>query len=414
MKTNKKLIILIISLIIISLSGFILILNKPKDINKNIQQSDINSGKIEKEDKIITATISAIGDIMTHTPQLKAQYNSSTDTYSFYNNFSHIKGFLEKTDLALANLETTLSSGQYTGYPQFNSPDSLVDAIKDSGIDVLSVINNHSADKGRVGLTRTLDVVRGRGIETIGIKKDNTEKDYIIKDISGIKLGLFAYSYGQISNDREFLNGNPIPSDLTELTNVFDPTDIEATIQSMKKQISAMKKENVDSIILFIHWGEEYQTQPNEFQRVLAQKLCDEGVDIIIGSHPHVIQPIEFINSTLDNSHETLVVYSLGNALSNQREEYLNTKYTEDGLILNVSIEKNVSTNTTKIKNVEYIPTWVNKYCSNKKGTYVYEILPITSDIYNKYTNISKDLETSYLNTTSIIGESERIKAYKK
>lgn len=412
MNIDKKKIIFILSLIIISTFSLVLILNNSNNLNQNNQEPLPNTENLQKQDEFAYATISAIGDIMIHTPQLKAQYDSKNDTYSFTNNFSKIKSILEKTDIALANLETTLSDGEYSGYPQFNSPDSLVDAIKYSGIDLLSLINNHSIDKGRIGLTRTLNIVRNKGIDTIGIKKDPTEKDYIIKDVSGIKIGFFAYSYGQINNDNKYLNGNPVPSDLKDLTNVFDPTDIDSTLSSMKEQIDAIKKEKVDTIVLFIHWGEEYQIQPNEFQKTLAQKLCDEGVDIIIGSHPHVIQPIEILKSSDKNSsRETLVIYSLGNAISNQREEYTNSKYTEDGVIPIITLEKNLSNNSTKIKNVEYIPTWVNKYYDNNAGKHVYEILPITKETYHSNKTISKKLEESYKNTTSIIGESDKIKA---
>lgn len=405
MKLNKKHFLLFTSITVVSsmvIAYSINSLNKPT-------KSDITSNQvnISKPDEIITMTISATGDIMTHTPQLKAQFDNSTNTYSFVNNFEKVKPVFESTDLALTNLETTLPGKDYSGYPQFSTPDALAEALKFSGFDVISLVNNHSADKGSLGLTRTLDIIREQGMDTIGIKKDINEKNYLIKEVSGFKLGLFAYSYGDIKDGREYLNGNPIPKELTDLVNTFDQRDVDASMSLLKKDIDMIKSEGVDSIILFIHWGEEYRREPNQFQKELAQRLCDEGVDIIIGSHPHVVQPIEFLKSNnSSNPKESLVIYSLGNALSNQRREYTDSIYTEDGLIPIITLEKNVTKNKTYIKGVEYIPTWVEKSLDNSLGKYKYVIHPITKDSQS-----NTKLEQSYLNTTSLIGETDKIKA---
>lgn len=405
MKLNTKHFLLFTSITVASsmmITYYINSLNKP--INRNISSNQVN---ISKPDEIITMTISVTGDIITHTPQLKAQINNSTNTYSFIDNFEKVKPIFDSTDLALTNLETTLPGKDYSGYPMFSTPDALAEALKFSGFDVISLVNNHSADKGPLGLTRTLDIIREQGMDTIGIKKDLSEKNYLIKEVSGFKLGLFAYSYGDIKDGREYLNGNPIPKELTDLVNVFDPKDVNAAMNLMKKDIDMIKSEGVDSIILFIHWGEEYKREPNQFQKELAQRLCDEGVDVIIGSHPHVVQPIEFLNSNNPSApKESLVIYSLGNALSNQRREYTNSMYTEDGLIPIITLEKNITKNRTYIKGVEYIPTWVEKSYNNSLGKFSYVIYPITKDSQS-----NKKLEQSYLNTTSLIGETDKIKA---
>ena len=161
---------------------------------------------------------------------------------------------------------------------------------------------------------------------------------------------------------------------------------------------------------VIIHWGEEYHRNPSKFQKLLAQKLCDYGVDIIIGSHPHVVQPIEMIKSE-ESNNETLVIYSLGNFLSNQRREILKTDYTEDGLIVDIDISKNLETNETKISKVEYIPTWVNKY-TDSSNKLQYEIIPIIDETnILSINNLDYDkINSSYINTTSLIANNDIIK----
>lgn len=164
--------------------------------------------------------------------------------------------------------------------------------------------------------------------------------------------------------------------------------------------------------VVIIHWGEEYQREANNFQKELAQLLCDRGVDIIIGSHPHVVQPVEIITSS-DASNNTLVIYSLGNFISNQRREYIGTPYTEDGLIVDIEISKNETKNKTYISNVNCIPTWVYKYNSN--GKVKYEIIPLMNK--ESLQNISNlplsKAEASYNNTYSQIKQSDIIKVIK-
>ena len=161
-----------------------------------------------------------------------------------------------------------------------------------------------------------------------------------------------------------------------------------------------------DIQILIIHWGDEYQRLPNKFQQELAQKLSDSGVDIIIGSHPHVVQPVDIIKSS-DGNSETLVIYSLGNFISNQRKELLGTPFTEDGLMVNIEITKN--NDKTFISKVDCIATWVNKY--NQNGNIVYEVLPITQDEnFTNLDNITLDkIKNSYNNTISQIKQSDII-----
>lgn len=410
---NKKSEIIIISAI--SLCLFFIMSFLAVNIFKG-KVFEINATKIANDDSSVkNITISAIGDIMAHDDQLKAQFDKDTNTYSFDNNFKYVKPYISNSDLAIANLETTLAGpkAKYSSFPKFNSPDELADAIKGSGVDIVSTINNHTYDRGSDGVYRTLDVLNSKDIEHVGTQKNDEDENFLIKDVDGVKLGITAYSYGQVYGSTTALNGLNIDyNDLSNL-NIFNSSYVDIAFNEIKDTLDLMNNKESDLQVVILHWGDEYTRQPNEFQKELAKKLCDYGVDIIIGSHPHMVQPIEMIKSD-ENDNETLVIYSLGNFLSNQRNEILNKKYTEDGVIANIGINKNLNTGETKISNVEYIPTWVNKY-NNKNGKLTYEIIPLINEKqFSKIDNLPLDkAKKSYDNTTSIIGSSDIINVAK-
>lgn len=410
---NKKSEIIIISAI--SLCLFFIMSFLAVNIFKG-KVFEINATKIANDHSSMkNVTISAIGDIMAHDYQLKAQFDKDTNTYSFDNNFRYVKPYIANSDLAIGNLETTLAGpkAKYSSFPKFNSPDELADAIKNSGVDIVSTINNHTYDRGSDGVYRTIDVLNSKDIEHVGTQKNDEDENFLIKDIDGVKLGITAYSYGQVYGSTTALNGLNIDyNDLNNL-NIFNSSYVDIAFNEIKDTLDVMNNKETDLQAVILHWGDEYTRQPNKFQKELAKKLCDYGVDIIIGSHPHMVQPIEMIKSD-ENDNETLVIYSLGNFLSNQRNEILNKKYTEDGVIVNIDINKNLNTGETKISNVEYIPTWVNKY-NNKNGKLTYEIIPLINEKQlSKIDNLPLDkAKKSYDNTTSIIGSSDIINVAK-
>ena len=348
---------------------------------------------------------------MAHSPQLDAQYNPSTKQYSFENNYKYVKEYVQKADLAIANLETTLAGNDvynYSSYPTFNTPDSLADALKDTGFDLLSTINNHSFDMSSLGVERTLSTLKSKGFDTVGTRQKTSDDDYIIENVNNIKLGITSYTYGEIKNGTKYLNGIKVSSDKTDLMNVFDTSDVNKAFDTIYSTVKKYQ-DDTDMQIVIIHWGDEYSRTPSKFQTELAQKLCDAGIDIIIGSHPHVVEPVETIKST-DGKNETLVIYSLGNYISNQRREYI-SMYTEDGLMVDINIEKQ-GNNEAKVKKVTCIPTWVNKYESSGKS--VYEIIPVADNILEKTTYIDQSyLKQSYKNTSELIKTDDKISIVK-
>lgn len=366
--------------------------------NQIISSSEEVVNKIENS----TITLNVVGDIMAHNPQLKAQYDIYTNTYSFDNNFKYVKNYIEKSDLSIANLETTLAgtTTQYTSYPTFNTPDAIIDALKYSGVDILSTINNHSFDKGDLGVERTLSISKEKGFETVGTVENVDDNNYLIKNINNIKLGITSFSYGEIKNNNKYLNGIQISKKSQDKMNVFDMNSVDNAFNTISNILD--KLDDTDIQILFIHWGYEYQRDPSKFQIELAQKLADRGVDIIVGSHPHVVQPAQMIKSS-DGKNETLVIYSLGNFLSNQRRELLGSPLTEDGLMVDIEITKDFNNNKTFISKANFIPTWVNKYHNGVKN--VYEIIPIANkeELYNIENIYLDKVKNSFINTISQI-----------
>ncbi|MBM7616267.1 CapA family protein [Alkaliphilus hydrothermalis] len=320
--------------------------------------------------------ISGVGDIMVHGPQIRAQFQSDTQKYNFENNFKHVQEYLKNSDLMLGNLETTFGGADkgYSSFPYFNTPDELANALKKAGFDALATANNHSYDTGHEGIIRTLDVLQKEGLKTFGTRKNTKGKSYSILDIKGIKVGLSAYTF-ETPRWGEFktINAIRIPKEVEGLIDSFCYEFLEEDLVAIKERVKEIKKEGAELVVFYMHWGNEYKGKPNNYQRQIAQALSDYGVDIIFGSHPHQIQSMEVINSKAEDK-QTVVIYSLGNFLSNQRYEILNNRKTEDGIIVNIKMRKNLLNDKIEMQEISYVPTWVHRYFVEGKA--VFEIIP--------------------------------------
>ncbi|EHK2440595.1 CapA family protein [Clostridium perfringens] len=306
--------------------------------------------------------ISAVGDIILHDEQIWSAYNEENKTYDFMNNFKYIKNFIEKSDIAYGTIEGTYAGEEigYSGYPNYNGPDSMIDALKDTGFDIINVATDHSLDKGVEGASKTGEKI-DKDMTSIGNKK------YIIKKVKGIEIGFTSYTYE--SKDGE-LNGHKILEDMN--LNTFSYNKLDKGLEEMKALVEEMKNEGAEFIVFGIHWGVEYKTEPSKYQVKIAEALNEYGVDLILGSNPHVVQPIEEIEG--EDGNKTLVAYSLGNFISNQRLETMGDRRTADGVILNLTLDK--SRKGVKIEKWDYTPTWVYKIPrENKKSDYY--ILPV-------------------------------------
>ena len=299
-----------------------------------------------------------MGDIMGHGPQIKSAFNKKEKKYDYSGVFYPLEDVIYSVDYAVANLEVTLAGPPYMGYPQFSSPDELAVGCKNVGIDVLVTANNHSCDRKNSGIIRTVNVLDSLKILHTGTFKDIKQregKNLLILNKNGIRIGLLNYTYGT----------NGIPFNTPAYVNILDSSLIQNDI------ISAKNKQ-LDKLIVFVHWGYEYRDFPNSYQKNFNQYFYELGVDVIIGSHPHVLQPMIYKR---DNSQEFLTVYSLGNFVSNQREVRK-----DGGAMFRLTFEKRG--NHVFISRKEYILTWVHKYLKNNQ--YNYEILPCAKKKYNE------------------------------
>ena len=362
-----------------------------------------------------TATVISTGDIMVHSPQLNGAYIPSTKEYDFSAFFKETDEYFKKSDLSIANLEVTFGStqsGAYSGYPIFNCPDSLADVIKNSGLNLLLTANNHSYDTGLFGLKRTVQILKEKDIEFIGTKETIDDPTYLVKEVNNINIGITNFTYettlSSSPENKKYLNGILLNEEANSLINSFNYNKLEDFYSKAEEIITEMKNENAEFIVFYMHWGNEYQTYSNTHQKAIAQQLSNMGVDIIIGSHPHVIQPIELITAE-GGEHSTICLYSMGNAVSNQRKELMDScpsGHTEDGLLFSYTLRK--TENDVILENIDLIPTWVNKYPGG--NGYQYTIYPLEnendgSQKYGLSSTASAKAAKSYQRTKEIVSE---------
>lgn len=376
----------------------------------------------EPEHVVATATIGAMGDLLMHKPIFDdlTEYNAAVQqpdgSYDFSSIFRYLSEYTSPLDYTVANLETTLCGEDngyaYDGYPLFNCPDELVDGVKAAGFDMLLTANNHSYDTRLVGYLRTLNVVRQKGIETLGTYASPDETKWTIVEINGIKIGMLCYTWASyITEDgRPSLNGNQA-IERAGLCNYFVSKNLPVFYSEVERYLKEMETAGAEATIMFIHWGQEYILAPNAEQEGIAQNLCDLGIDVIIGGHPHVVQPIDLLESSTDPNHKTVCLYSTGNAVSNQRLgtiSAMKTAHTEDGILFNVSFDK-YSDGTVYLADVDALPTWVNRY-RNENGKTEYNILPLKIDRKDEWASLYGIEEStliaandSYIRTMEII-----------
>ena len=322
----------------------------------------------EPEKVVATATISAQGDLLMHKPLFdeRSIIRQSDGSYDFSHIFKYFTEVTQKYDYAIANLETTFGGDDfpYQGNPAFNCPDPFLDSVVEAGYDMLLTANNHSNDTLQKGILRTLEKVRGANLATIGTRMTEEEPRYSIVEVNGIKIGMVCYTYSSGLNDAGIprLNGNS-PMENEQLINWFYNRNPQKMYDEMKLILQQMEEEGAEINMMFIHWGNEYELTENNFQNQQAQALCDLGVDVIVGGHPHVVQPVELLTSAVDPEHKTVCIYSVGNAISNQRivEMRLKTGHTEDGVLFSVTFERDPESGKVSLSAVDVMPTWVDR-----------------------------------------------------
>ena len=303
--------------------------------------------------KVDSITLVFAGDMMSHMPQVKAAYNPQSKRYEYEHWFQFLKDTIASADVAIANLETPLGGEPYSGYPMFSAPDAFAEDLKKVGFDILVTANNHTVDKGKKGLERTLSILDSLNILHTGSFRNQQEHDSITPlmiEAKGVKIALLSYTYGT--------NGIPVPK--PNVVNLIDHAQME-------KDINKARSLGAQIVIPVIHWGVEYQTYEHSSQVKTAEYLASKGVDAIIGMHPHVVQPIKYVKRKNDSIP---VAYSLGNAVANMRD-----RYKDGGLFVKLTIA--MANDTPRIISFNDIPFWVWKG-SNKevKGIHGFYLIP--------------------------------------
>jgi len=312
------------------------------------------------------ATLLAIGDIMVHSPQLPAYHDADSDRYDFTEWFARVAPIFHEGDWVVGNLETPLAGAdlKYSGYPRFNAPAELADALRDAGVQLVSTANNHSMDRGFAGIQRTLDHVRQSGIVPYGTAASEEEAERLVTaERGGIRMGFLAYTYGT--------NGIPIPVDKPFAVSLID-TD------RMAREIGRLRAAGVDVVTVSLHFGAEYQRLPNDEQQRIVRSAIGAGADIILGSHPHVVQPYDIVkvaaaDSALGEERSGVVIYSLGNFISNQTGNWKDV-----GLIFGVHLKKIQQpdgSSATTWERISLVPTWV--HIAGQGRNRHYTVLPL-------------------------------------
>ncbi|MGD9493286.1 MAG: CapA family protein [Bacteroidales bacterium] len=318
-------------------------------INPFGQQSAV-FGKISPVAESDSVTFWVTGDAMMHMPQYKAAYNENTGLCEFDSCYTYLRPILQNADVRLINFETTLAGEPYSGYPKFSAPVEYADALRRAGFNFFVFANNHSCDRGAKGIEGNIDYADSVKLWHTGIFRNPTERlarfPYML-EVKGWKLAILNYTYGT----------NGIPEPEPYVVNRIDSAQILSDIKKAKSQ-------SADAILVSIHWGEEYQHKQNANQKALANFLLENGVDVIIGSHPHVVQPMELV-TPIGSMKERLVIYSLGNFISNQKDPL-----TDAGLLVGFTL-KRTPYGKPEVCNVKFIPLYRMKLEGKKPGYYM-------------------------------------------
>ena len=414
-KRLLRLFVVLIPIVVVILFASWIISKNKDEKNKEDAVETLAPIEIEKEEpEPITASILTGGDIIIHDPLLTSNlYRKDDGSYDYNNIFKYIKEHYTDADLTILNLESTISDGNYKGYPRFRAPAAIATALSQNGTDICQLANNHIYDNYDAGFNMTINAVESNGMKYMGVRKSASENTYMIQEINGIKVGFFNYVFNTGAKEGKDISINSIPVNNATalLINTFNYGNTQKLYDEIQTGLQEMKEAGVEYTIAYIHWGVEYETTENTRQQKIAQELCEMGIDALIGGHPHVIQPVDLLTNAAGD-HRMLCVYSLGNHLSNQyKERMVTTKptgHTEDGLLVKLVLEKS-DDGIVSLTEVDFIPTWVYRTPNEPDdGNPEFYIMPLDNpDKLIKEVELpelSKDVAESLQRTNEIIG----------
>ncbi len=361
---KKALIILIEIMALLLLGTAICMLWKRVEVEQYqvVWQSPIemqtSTEELQTEVGTRTATLTAIGDVMMHQWQITRGYDAATDTFDYADSFQYVESYLSEADFTFGNLETTFA-GRYKGsssdilgyscYPMFNAPEVLGNNLQDVGVDMVATANNHSLDSGLQGLYSTLDYLDSIEMRHLGTARSEEEqREPCVVEVNGITFGFVCYTYGT--------NGISVPSSAPYCINTLDNYEADK-LQAMCDNVRALDESGVDVVMPIIHFGTEYREMPDSWQEKCVDLLFEAGADVIVGGHPHVVEPMEIreIRNDDGTTRTGYVIYSLGNFISSQR--YENGVMKDIGLIMDMDFEK--QNGETRLTGWRFAPTYV-------------------------------------------------------
>lgn len=318
-----------------------------EDIEEKARKEIAEESK--KKPEIKKVKLKAFGDIMAHMAQIQYAYNKGGGEYDFSDQFTYLKDFVKDSDISIGNYETTTNPDlPVAGFPRFNVPAAYLKDLKETGFDIVSTANNHSMDTELEGVFSTMEAAKEAGLDYVGSFKDKSDR-ILFKEVKGVKLAFLAYTYG--CNGRENLI---VPREEVENLGYLSDED------QIKKDIGRAKAQGADFVIVYPHWGIEYQSMPNEAQISLGRKMIDWGADLVIGNHPHVVEPVEIYQA--EDGRKGLIAYALGNFISYQNYENNKDIRVEHSLALEIDLEKDLTSGNKKIADVKLHPIWVGTY----------------------------------------------------
>lgn len=318
-----------------------------EDIEEKARKEIAEESK--KKPEIKKVKLKAFGDIMAHMAQIQYAYNKGGGEYDFSEQFTYLKDFVKDSDISIGNYETTTNPDlPVAGFPRFNVPAAYLKDLKETGFDIVSTANNHSMDTELEGVFSTMEAAKEAGLDYVGSFKDKSDR-ILFKEVKGVKLAFLAYTYG--CNGRENLI---VPREEVENLGYLSDED------QIKKDIGRAKAQGADFVIVYPHWGIEYQSMPNEAQISLGRKMIDWGADLVIGNHPHVVEPVEVYQA--EDGRKGLIAYALGNFISYQNYENSKDIRVEHSLALEIDLEKDLTSGNKKIADVKLHPIWVGTY----------------------------------------------------
>lgn len=393
----KKFVVATLVSIVIVFGVFEILVDQRKE--ENIIDNVVSQEILEPIPEDITINMTVAGDILCHNTNFWDAYNAKTDTYDFSYSFEDIKKYFDNADISIGTLETNFAgkSVGYSNYPLFNSPEALATDLRELGFDILATANNHCLDKGYNGMVATLNELDKAGIEHMGTyTSEEASQQYLIKDIKGIKMAFLNYTYGT--------NGIPVPKGKEYAVNLINK-------DKMKIDIDCVKELGAELVCVNMHWGEEYRLTQTKQQEELADFLFQNGVDLILGSHTHCLEPMEKRKVILEDGTEKegFVIYSLGNFMSGQKAEN-----SRQSVILDIQITKRGEDGKFSIDKVEYTPIYMFNFY-NSRQLKRFKVMDIEAEIEKydagdtiigstMYNTLKKELQNIY----KVLGEEIR------